>query len=797
LVLLLIALVALSIFLDLFPQIQNSSLIVAISTLSAIVEIIGFAKDRTSKDEVQPGSSINLTSSGPVGIQQQDVSVKGPQTNILGNVQGPVLSGQFDGPVAPGGEAVDLRGSTDVVYKPTIQQRVKPPVPSQIPAPPNDFIGRNEEINDLLGSFDHGATITGLRGLGGVGKTALALVLANRLKGQFPDGQIFINLLGTNKDPLNPANAMAHVVRSFLGADARLPEDLGEMAGLYRSVLSGKKTLILLDNAASREQVEPLLPPAGSALLITSRNKFALPDLKETDLDVLPLIDAKKLLLEIAGRIGEHVGELAELCGRLPLALRNAASALAEKKNLNVADYVERLKDARKRLDLVEASLSLSYELLTPELQRLWSLLSVFPADFDLAGAAAVWEMEPAPAEEALGELLTWSLVDFLPSASGEGGRYRLHDLARVFADSRLGADAREIAQQRHAKHYQELLWKANELFLQGGDSFSNGLIQFDTDWANIQKGQEWANINAFKSREIAEICSNFAWTGSILSLRLHPLMNIEWLEAALVAVRKTKNQNAEGAHLCNLGIAHKDLGETRKAIEYYDPALSIFRKINDRRNEGMVLGNLGIVHKDLGETRKAIEYNDPALSIFRKINDRRNEGNVLGNLGLAYYHLGQPDKAIEYYDQALKISREIGDRRGEGNRLGNLGMAYSDLGQLDKAIEYCDQALKISREIGDRRGEGNRLGNLSMAYSDLGQPDKAIEYCDQALKISREIGDRRGEGNHLFNMSLSLNKLSQPEKAIELAKSALEIYEQIESPNAEIVQKQLDEWQK
>ena len=634
-VVLLIALVALSIFLDVFPQIQNSSLIVAISTLSAIIEIGGFAKDRTSKNEAQPGSNVNLTRSGPVKILQQDVSVQGTQTNILGNVQGPVLSGQFDGPVAPGGEAVDLRGSTGAAYKPIIQQREKPPVPSQIPAPPSDFIGRNEEINDLLGSFDHGATITGLRGLGGVGKTALALVLADRLKGQFPDGQIFINLLGTSKDPLNPANAMAHVVRSFLGADARLPEDPGEMAGLYRSVLSGKRTLILLDNAASREQVEPLLPPAGSALLITSRNKFVLPGLKEKDLDVLPLEDAKKLLLEIAGRIGGHAGELAELCGCLPLALRNAASALAEKKNLNVAEYVERLKDARKRLDLVKASFSLSYELLTPELQRLWSLLSVFSADFDLAGAAAVWEMEPAPAEEALGELMKWSLVDFLTPASGEVGRYRMHDLARVFADTRLGADAREPAQQRHAKHYQELLWKANELFLRGGDSLSNGLILFDTDWVNIQAGQKWANVNAAKSLEIAEICNNFAGAGSILNLRLHPLGNIEWLEAALVAVRKTKNRNAEGNHLGNLGSAYSHLGQPVKAIEYYEQA----------------------------------------LKISREIGDRRNEGNHLGNLGSAYVDLGQPVKAIEYHEQALKISRDIGDLRGEGAALGNLGL--------------------------------------------------------------------------------------------------------------------------
>jgi tetratricopeptide (TPR) repeat protein len=340
--------------------------------------------------------------------------------------------------------------------------------------------------------------------------------------------------------------------------------------------------------------------------------------LKEKDLDVLPLEDAKKLLLEIAGRIGEHAGELAKLCGCLPLALRNAASALAEKKNLNVADYVERLKDARKRLSLVEASFSLSYELLTPELQRLWSLLFVFPADFDLAGVVAVWEMEPAPSEEALGELTKWSLVDFLPS--GEGGRYRLHDMARVFADSRLGADAREPAQQRYAKHYQELLWEANELFLRGGDSLSNGLIQFDTDWANIQKGQEWAKINADKSLEISAICSNFAWAGSILGLRLHSLMNVEWLEVALAASRKTENQNAEGAHLGNLGNAYAALGQPVKAIEYYEQALKISRVIGDRRGEGDHLFNMSLSLNNLDQRAKAIDLAKSALKIYEQI---------------------------------------------------------------------------------------------------------------------------------------------------------------------------------
>ena len=164
------------------------------------------------------------------------------------------------------------------------------------------------------------------------------------------------------------------------------------------------------------------------------------------DLDVLPLEDAKKLLLKICGRIGDHAEELAKLCGCLPIALRNAAYALKEKPNLSPEGYIERLGDAKKRLELVDASFSTSYELLTPELQRLWSMLSVFPADFDLDGAAAVWEMEKIPAEDALGELVKWSLVDFLPSATGEGGRYKLHDLARDFAGSRLDAADSEPA---------------------------------------------------------------------------------------------------------------------------------------------------------------------------------------------------------------------------------------------------------------------------------------------------------------------------------------------------------------
>ncbi len=695
------------------------------------------------------------------------------------------------------GQSVNTQTNIDYAGQVVIGSAPALPVPQEIPPQPADFTGREDEIKALLEIFGQGATITGLRGLGGVGKTALALVLADRLKNRFPDGQLFLNMQGTSKVPLDPKDAMAHVIRSYLGADASLPEELNGLSGLYQSILSGKNALILLDNAASREQVEPLLPPKGCGLLVTSRNKFALPGLTERDLDVLPLDDAKSLLLEICERIGDHAEELAKLCGCLPIALRNAASTLREKPNLSVANYIKRLGDVMERLELVEASFSLSYDLLTPKLQRLWSILSVFPADFDLAGAAAVWEMEENPSEDVLGELVKWSLVDFSPSATGEGGRYRLHDLARDFAGSRLDEALREAALLRHSEHYRDVLSIADDIYKQGKEGTLKGLALFDQERANILAGQSWAEKNLEgNSSAVIDLCKSYPNVGAyVLDLCLSPHEKIPWLETALEACRKSNDKAAEGANLGNLGLAYFYLGDPRKAIDFYDQALQISREVGDRRSEGNQLGNLGMVYSVRGDPHKAIDFYDQALQISREVGDRRGEGTALSNLGNAYSVLGDPQKAIDFYEQALQISREVGDRRGEGNRVGKLGAAYFGLGKPQKAIEFYDQAIEISREIGDRQGEGYHLGNLGNAYFGLGKPQKAIEYYDQALKISREIGDRWGEGHHLFNMSVSLRALGQNEKAVSLAKSALEIFEEIESPTAETVRKTLAEW--
>ena len=319
---------------------------------------------------------------------------------------------------------------------------------------------------DILSNFEKGATITGLRGMGGVGKTALALVLADKIKSQFPDGQIFIDMRGTSNNPelppLTPEEAMAQVIRAYNPVD-RLPENSNELRGLYLSILAGKRALLLLDNAANSEQVEPLLPPEGCSVLITSRIKFALPGLAEKDLDILPPDKACELLLEIAPRIGNRADELAKLCGYLPIALRNAASALAEKRDLSVPEYERRLKDKVARLKLVKGSFSLSYDLLTPGRKKQWRRLSVFPEDFDRNAATAVLKMAPGPSAEALSDLVRWSLVDFAAIPDSEDGRYKLHDLARLFAESCLERDELADAQQKHAKYYSKVLSQAEK----------------------------------------------------------------------------------------------------------------------------------------------------------------------------------------------------------------------------------------------------------------------------------------------------------------------------------------------
>ncbi|MDD4653392.1 MAG: tetratricopeptide repeat protein, partial [Methanothrix sp.] len=599
--------------------------------------------------------------------------------------------------------------------------------PFQIPPPPGDFTGQEEEIEETLAHFDKGLLISSIKGMGGIGKTDLAKKLSQILRGRFPDGQIMIDLMGTHDPSLPSIEAMRKVVQLYVSAE-RVPKEEDEIRGLYQSVLSGKHLLLLLDNAHDGEQVEPLLPPPDCAVIVTSRQDISLPGMQAIRLDEMKPEKAEELLKRIVqtGRSIKGSGdttwkEIARLCGYLPLALRLAGTYLANTRDMDPEDYAGRLRDERRRLEHidkgsaekgVQASLHLSYSRLPAKTAAVFRMLSIFPADFDSGAEEVICQDED---HEQLSELLRWNLVDY----QDESKRYRLHDLVRLFAFGELlevdGEAAINDARQRHAEHFRGVLSFATELYKKG--NVLAGLKAFDLERMNIESACAWSKENLAKSDDAASICSSFLNGPYLFELRLHPRERISRLETALAATRRLKDRRMEGVHLGNLGLAYDALGDARKSIYYYVQALAISKEIGDKRNEGAWLGNLGIAYKNLGEARKAIEYYEQALAIARKIGDQRGEGAWLGNLGNSHEALGDAHKAIEYYEQALAIARKIGDRRGEGAWLGNLGSAYAALGDAWKAIQYCEQVLQIFHEIGDRMGEGTNLSNLGSAY--------------------------------------------------------------------------------
>lgn len=705
--------------------------------------------------------------------------------------------------VNPTGKVEQHIGDTYNAYATYVQKTEKFPVPHQIKRPPESFTGHEELIKQILHGFDQGSNIIALRGIGGLGKTALAYLLAERMRDRYKDGQLMVDMRGTSPSPATPAQALSKLLRYYYPT-VPLPESQEELQSIYLSTLEGKCVLILLDNALDGHQVLPLFPPDSCGLIITSRRKFPLDGMLPIDLDLLKPEEAVGLLLKTARPVSPRAlpqeesiwKEIARICGCLPVALKAAGSYLACTPGSSPAKYVKELQDERKRLGIIGeegveedlvTKLSLSYGRLAAETAKVFRLLSIFPADFFAQSEEAVCLDE---GHRNLIDLQRWSLVEYVGSMEEGEGRYHLHDLVRLFAiglvEKEEDEPARNDAKLRHCEHFRNVLSLATDLYEKG--NVLGGLGIFDLERANIESAWEWAKENLAGSKKAASICSSFLNWPYLLWLRLHPQELISRLETALAAARKLNDRGMEGVHLGNLGNAYAELGNPCKAIEFYEQRLVITHEIGDRRDEGNALGNLGIAYADLGEPHKAIEFYEQALAIDREIGDRRGEGADLGNLGNAYADLGEPRKAIEYHKQALAIDREIGDRRGEGQDLGNLGVAHSDLGEPRKAIEFYKQALAIAREIGDRRNEGNWLGNLGSAYAALSEPRQAIEYYEQQLVITRKIGDRRGEAITFFNSSLALFELGKHSEAIEKAESSLQIFEQIESPYADRV---------
>ncbi|MCS7179397.1 MAG: tetratricopeptide repeat protein [Anaerolineae bacterium] len=565
-----------------------------------------------------------------------------------------------------------------------------PPALHSLPPDISDFVGRRTYLEEILGLLTAegppAVVILAIAGMPGVGKSALAIHAAHHLRDRFPDAQLYADLRAAEGRPLNPSDVLAGFLRALGVDDQHIPKDLAGRSALYRSSLDGKRALILLDNACDEAQVRPLLPGSPTcAVLITSRRPLAaLEGAHLQRLDVMSESEALELLERLVGtpRVQaepDAARRIVALCGRLPLALRIAGGTLRGKPHWPLAEYAGALADERKRLERlklgdleVRASFALSYRDLSPEDARLFRLLGLVAGpDFAPGLAAAFLDATPEAAWEGIERLVDAQLVE----PAGEG-RYRLHDLPRLFARERLEKEeppeAQEAACRRAARHLNELagVWNAcltpsearrtvaQEVAKERGREVEevekaimlDALAFFDRERENLLAAVEWA----FGVGEWSLVVS--------LAGNLVPFFNLRALWAdweatckrALEAARRGGDQHGEATTLMNLGSVYSRQGRWEEALEQYEQALETFRALGDRHGEAQTLTNLGSVYLQQGRWEEALEQYEQALEIFRALGDRHGEGQTLMNLGILHKRLGQEEKARALWREAL-----------------------------------------------------------------------------------------------------------------------------------------------
>jgi tetratricopeptide (TPR) repeat protein len=643
-------------------------------------------------------------------------------------------------------------------------------VPGLLPRDVGGFTGREDELERLAALAAGGrVVVSAIGGTAGVGKTALAVHAAHRLLERFPDGHLYADLRGytEGQDPAEPGEVLQVFLRS-LGVEAEeVPAGVEERSGLLRQLLASRRMLIVLDNARAEAQVRPLLPGAGESLvLVTSRSVLAGLEVDERiSLDVLPEGEAVVMLAGVIGAARaaaepEAVGEVARLCGRLPLALRIAGQLLAAHPAWLVGRLEQMLAGEQDRLarlgvgDLqVQVAFGVSYAQLVEDDALWFRLLGLHPGpDFTAASAGALSGTEAAVARPVLDRLAEAYLV-----TEDATGRFGMHDLLRLFARATCQeADSpadREAAESRLVGYYADLAGfldscvdprqrpAAEQAAAQAGEvlpSMREALALFQAERPGLLAAVNLAALRGW-GQQVLQLSYSMAHSLTVLRY-LDDLLAI--LEAALAAARRAGDRRVEGRALNNLGEAYRELRRFEEAVGCYQQSLGIRRESGDRYGEGLTLSNLGLAYLGLRRFEEAVGCYQQSLGIRRESGDRYGEGVALNNLGEAYRELRRFEEAVGCYQQSLGIFRETGDRYGEGQTLSNLGLAYGELRRFEEAITSYQQSLAIRRETGDRYGVGRTLSNLGNAYVEMRQPARAVECWREAAAAMRDAGD-------------------------------------------------------
>ncbi|MBO0870549.1 MAG: tetratricopeptide repeat protein, partial [Micromonosporaceae bacterium] len=665
-------------------------------------------------------------------------------------------------------------------------------VPRQVPGAPAGVVGRDEVLEQirlhLVPARVEGVAAVAMSGPGGVGKTALALRVAHAVEAEFPDGQLYAQLLGAEARPRTPEDVLEEFLVALGVPPALLPSGLSALSSLYRSRLAGQRILVVLDDAAGADQVRPLLPgDPGCALLVTSRRPLpGLPGARHIDLGVLEPRASLDLLSDVIGeaRVAAELSaaaQLAELCGHLPLALWIAAAKLSTRRHWPVARMVTRLRDEHQRLDEltlggvgIRTNISMSYGGLAVRARRLLLLLGTLGAA-DFAG----WVAGPlASADAVLGadlleELVEARLVEASINASGQT-RYRLHELIRIFVQEEVVAGElawaeRAEAQRRMLRGWLHLARHAHRR-VHGGDftvlrspavpwvlpeDAVQEAVRDPFEWFERERGNLISAVYLASQLGQHDICWELAMSAvTFFESRADRDDWRETHEIAAEAARRAGDERGEAAMRYSraaLALVEQRLDDAQRDLE---PALAWFEAAGDVHGRGLALRHLAFIDRLQGRNESAARRLAAALVDLRRVGDAEAEAHSLNSLAQMQMDAGRHDEAERLLREASRICEKVGTRRVAAQVQHRLGQLYLERGDLAAAEAAATAVLRAATEMRDPIGIAYALlgiGEVALARGDL---DPARVAMGEALETMRRTGHRLGVGQILLRLA-------------------------------------------